>query len=44
MNKLFYVISLIFLISCGDNKLDKVETLSTFRVLAIQSANKDQSS
>lgn len=37
MTKIVIILSLLFTSSCGENKLNKVETLSSFRVLAIQS-------
>lgn len=39
MKNMLIILPLFLIISCGDNKLDKVETLSSFRVLAIQTAN-----
>jgi hypothetical protein len=38
MKNIFIALPLVFLISCGDNKLAKVETLGSFRVLAIQTS------
>ena len=39
MKKILITLPLLLIFSCGDNNLNKVETLSSFRVLAIQTAN-----
>jgi hypothetical protein len=38
MKKIFLLLLIFLFSSCGDDKLNKVETLDSFRVLAIQSA------
>jgi hypothetical protein len=39
MKKTLLLLQFLLLISCGDDKLKKVETLNSFRVLAIESAS-----